>query len=225
VSTPTATAASAAPSATDAATPAATGAPTATAEAPAATTAAPEATTTAASTAAAGGGSVSDDFSGNADKWTTLTGAWQVGDGVYHQTDAAGYDLISQLSADVPATYDVSVKMRAVGEKLGAGLLLGQPQTGTRNGATLIDVTDGSYLRGGAYSAGGTYSFVGGNGLPGTAVKGEWHTLKVSVQADKAVIYWDDKNIGEIKAIPKGKVGLVTSVSATDFDDFSVKAR
>jgi hypothetical protein len=197
---------------------------TAAATTPAAATSAPTAGATASAAAAGSGSPVSDDFSGTADKWTTLTGAWQVADGVYHQSDASGYDLISQLTAAVPATYDVQVKMRAVGAKLGGGLLIGQPTAGTRNGATLIDVTDGSYMRWGTYGAGGTYTFVGGNGLPGVATKDQWHVLKLSVRADKTVIYWDEKNIGEIKAVAKGGIALVTSVSAVDFDDFSVKA-
>jgi hypothetical protein len=220
------TTASAPPTASPAATAAATGSAAATTPAatPAATGTAPAGPTASAPAAAGGGSPASDDFSAGADKWTTLTGAWQVTDGVYRQSDATGYDLISQLTAAVPATYDVQVKMRAVGDKLGAGLLIGQPKAGTRNGATLIDVTDGSYLRWGSYGAGGTYTFVGGNGLPGVASKDQWHVLKVSVRADKTVIYWDEKNIGEIKAVPKGGVALVTSVSAVDFDDFSVKA-
>ncbi|MDQ1289410.1 MAG: hypothetical protein QG622_2976, partial [Actinomycetota bacterium] len=203
------------------ASPSATGTVSASPSVTASASASPSATGTV-SAAGTAKGALTDDFSAGAAKWTTLTGTWEVADGVYRQTDASGYDFITQFTGEVPAACTVTVKIRPAGDKLGAGLLLGQPRPGTRSGATLVDVTDGSYLRWGAYSSGGTYQFTGGNALPGKAVKGQWHVLRVEVSPSRTVLFWDDRNVGEIKPIGKGRVGLVTSVSAVDFDDFSV---
>ena len=194
---PSATSPTSPPAATDTTTPAATG--------PAAST-------------AAGTGAFADPAT-----WKPLTGTWAATGANYQQTDQSGFDFIAQYVPAVPATYTVSVKIRATSATLGAGLLLGQPQLGTRNGATLIDVSGGSYLRWGAYDAtNGTYAFAGGTTLPGKVAKGEWHTLSVTVAADGTKISWDGQEIGQADPVPAGHLGLVTSVCSADFSAFAV---
>ncbi len=101
--------------------------------------------------------------------------------------------------------------------------MLGQPARGSRNGATLIDVSSGNYLRWGTYAAaGGTYKFTGGAALPGTAQTGEWHTLKIQVAAKQTTISWDGAQLAQTAAISAGGLGLVTSISKVEFKAWTV---
>jgi hypothetical protein len=175
-------------------------------------------------TVAAAGGSLQDDFSGDSSQWKPLSGTWQITDGVYQQVDASGFDLISRFTGAVPASYTLEVRLRATSGPLHAGVIVGQPTPGTREGATMIDLTDnGTYLRWGRYAAsGGAYEFVGGAALPEPLDPTQWHTLRVVVKGDTTVVFVDDVQIGDAGPIGAGSVGLVTSQAAVDFDDVRV---
>jgi len=168
----------------------------------------------------------SDDFSKDSGLWNPMTGSWSVANGVYSQTDDSGYDYITQFATPPPATaYSVSVRMRSMSKTLGAGLILGQPKVGTREGANIIDISGGNYLHWGKFSTvGGVYRLVGGAALPAVAAKGQWHVLKVVVSAGTTRVYWDGTQLGQTAAAPAGTVGLVTSVSKVDFDGFAIGA-
>jgi hypothetical protein len=215
----TTTAVAAAPSASPSAAPSPAASPSASASTSPtpSSSASPSATaSTAATTTAAGA-------LGSSTAWNPMTGTWKVSGDTYQQQDDSGYDYISQYLKDSPASYTVQVQMASLGKTLAAGIMLGQPKRGTRNGAVLIDVSAGNYLRWGLYStAGGTYQFKGGSALPGTAATGEWHTLKIQVSPQQTTIFWDGTQIGQTTPVAAGGLGLVTSVSKVEFKGWSV---
>ena len=162
----------------------------------------------------------SDDFETDAGGWEPVTGTWEVDGGYYTQTDAGGFDLISLADVSPEGPLSVEVKMRALGDRLGGGIILGHSEGSDRSGAYIVDFTDGgTFLRWGQYSAaGGAYGYVGGLDV-GTA-PAEWHTLRVEVNADATLIYVDDEFVGSFGPVPDGRFGLVTSESAVEFDEF-----
>jgi len=84
----------------------------------------------------------------------------------YQQTDKSGYDFISQFGTTVPAAYTVTVKMRGLADSLNSGVMIGQPTPGSRQGATIVDLSGKDYVRWGSYdSTSGTYKFIGGTNL------------------------------------------------------------
>ncbi|HYN73422.1 MAG TPA: hypothetical protein VES60_13060 [Nakamurella sp.] len=182
------------------------------------------ATTAAAPAAATTGATGTDSFSADASSWTPLTGTWKVKDGAYQQTDNSGFDFISQFKTTVPAAYTVSVKMHGLGDSLNAGLMIGQPKQGARQGATIVDLAGKDYLRWGTYDAGtGVYKFVGGKSV-GVQDPATWHTIAVTVASAGTTVEWDGKKVGSFPAVSGGSVGLVTSQSAVEFDDMAVTA-
>ena len=138
----------------------------------------------------------------------------------YQQTDKSGYDFISQFGTTVPAAYTVTVKMRGLADSLNSGVMIGQPTPGSRQGATIVDLSGKDYVRWGSYdSTSGTYKFIGGTNLGSTQDPAKWHTIAVTVAKSGTTVKWDGKKIGSFAA---GSVGLVTSQSAVEFDDLAV---
>ncbi len=173
---------------------------------------------------AADGKPAADDFAAESPNWSPLAGSWSVSDGSYRQQDAAGFDFISQFAGAPPKAYAVSVRLRGIGKTVNGGLVLGQPQLGSRSGATLVDLAGTDYLRWGSYDkSSGTYAFKGGANV-GAQDARKWHTLAVDVRGKTATITWDGKKVGTMDAVGTGYLGLVTSQSAVEFDDFEVVA-
>ncbi|MEM7285536.1 MAG: hypothetical protein AAF480_04220 [Actinomycetota bacterium] len=165
-----------------------------------------------------------DSFDVATGDWLVMTGTWQAGDGSLRQTDPSGFDYINQLTVEMPAAYDITVTMQADGPELGGGVILGQPDPGSRRGAHIVDFTaGGSFLRWGRYDPqDGVYSYLGGLDLgvdPATP-----HELRVDVRADTTLVHLDGTYIGAFEAVGTGWVGLVTSQSAVNFSDLVIEA-
>jgi hypothetical protein len=189
--------------------------------------------TPASSTPAAEGGAasddlvVADDFAAGDGQWRGLAGVWEVVDGAYRQTDALGFDLISRLDVNVPASYEFEVSLRGVdGSPINAGIILAQANPGTREGATIIDFADGgATIRWGRYAAvGGAYEYIGGVALETPLDPNEWHTLRVVVKGPSTIVYVNDEQIGDAGLVGAGAIGLVTSQSSVEFDNVKVTA-
>lgn len=165
-----------------------------------------------------------DTFDDSADAWDALSGSWSVVDGSYQQADPAGYDLISQLRVDPPEQFSVSVLVQPLGEGLGGGLVLAQPQPAERAGATVVDFTDGgSFLRWGRYDAAtGQYGYVGGVSLGESFDPSVPHELAVEIRAERTIVFVDGVEVGAFEALGFGRVGLVTSRSTVAFDDLRI---
>lgn len=200
---------------------------------PAATTAA--AVTTAAGSAESGAvagtgapavsGTQTDDFTTDAASWEPLTGTWAVADGVYQQTDATGYDYISQFTPTLPSAYTVSVKLKGLGDTVNGGIIIGQLALGSRKGATIVDLASKDYIRWGLYDASSsTYKFTGGAALGSPQPASDWHTLSITVTPDATVVSWDGTRVGTFATVAPGFAGLVSSQSAVAFDEFTVTA-
>jgi hypothetical protein len=227
---PAATASAAAPlgTAPTSASPAASAGDTAAAaaagSAPAATGATGAATGTAAP-AAAGTGALTDDFSTDSKNWSPLTGTWKVASGAYQQSDNSGFDFISQFKTTPPAAFTLSVKMRGLADSLNAGIMIGQPKQGSRNGATIVDLSSKDYVRWGSYDiTSGTDKFIGGASLGSAQDLTTQHTLALTIAAASTTVAWDGAKVGSFAAVSAGFVGLVTSQSAVEFDDLTVTA-
>lgn len=165
-----------------------------------------------------------DTFDDSADAWDALSGSWSVVDGSYQQADPAGYDLISQLRVDPPEQFSVSVSVQPLGEGLGGGLVLAQPQPAERAGATVVDFTDGgSFLRWGRYDAAtGQYGYVGGVSLGESFDPSVPHELAVEIRAERTIVFVDGVEVGAFEALGFGRIGLVTSRSIVAFDDLRI---
>lgn len=165
-----------------------------------------------------------DSFDDGADAWDALSGSWSVVDGSYQQADPAGYDLISQLRVDPPEQFSVSVSVQPLGEGLGGGLVLAQPQPAERAGATVVDFTDGgSFLRWGRYDAAtGQYGYVGGVSLGESFDPSVPHELAVEIRTERTIVFVDGVEVGAFEALGFGRVGLVTSRSIVAFDNLRI---
>ena len=158
------------------------------------------------------------------DAWTVLTGDWEVVDGQMIQTRSEGFDYITQLTEETPSEYSIAVSLEALSSELGAGLILGQPNIGSRRGAWIVDFADGgSFLRWGRYAPeSGIYTYIGG--LNVGADPGDVQDLRIEVKADTTLVYLQDTYIGAFEPIESGGVGLVTSQSSVAFSDLTVES-
>lgn len=196
-----------APAETDSVPPA--GAPTASADAPS------DATSPLA-------GSLSFDFSAGADEWSALSGVWRVVDGSYRQLDDSGYDFASYLLDEVVSEYELEVQMRALdGGVLNAGVMLNRPTGSDRAGTTMVDLTErGSFLRWGHFDENGRYTYIGGVPVERAGDPTRWVSLRVAVRGTSGLAWIDDEYVGEFPLYSdQGRIGLVTSVAAVEFDE------
>ena len=170
----------------------------------------------------------SDDFTNPGDGWETLAGTWSTVGGQLTQTDPDGYDHIyeldrNELGGGLAGEYDLSVTMRSLGDRLGGGVMIAQPQAGSRNGAYLIDFDpDDSILRWGTYDdETGSYVSIGGSNVG--LRPAETTTLEVAVRTEATLVFLDGVYQGAFEAVPtEGGVGLVTSRSSVAFSNFAV---
>jgi hypothetical protein len=182
--------------------------------------------TTATPTVATGSTLYQDAFDTNKGTWTALAGQWRVEGGAYRQTDDSGFDFISQLDVELPASYALDVKMKAIEGSLLAGVVVNQPTKGKRNSATMVDFADaGTYLRWGHFDNGGAYVFDGGAKLNPAPDGTKGVLLHVEVRAGKGSVSVDGTRLGTFTAASDtGTVGLVTSQAKVEFDDMTVVA-
>ncbi len=165
-----------------------------------------------------------DDFSSDGDNWSPLAGNWDLDNGQYIQVDPAGFDLITQFNELPPDEFAISVEMTAVDADLGGGIVVGQPEFGSRNGSTLIDFTDaGRFLRWGRYDEStGEHEYLGGLAVDADFDPAATHVLAVRVSADRTFISLDGQPFGEFDAVGPGHIGLASSTSAVAFDNLEV---
>lgn len=167
---------------------------------------------------------VRDGFDAGDAAWTPLSGTWSIVDGRYVQSDATGYDFLSQFAADLPTEFAISIELTALDGPLGGGVMLGQPVIGSRRGATLVDFTDGGmFLRWGTYDGDtGQYAYAGGVALGADFEPQATHTLTVEVRSGRTMVVVDGRSVGEFAPISPGRVGLSSSLSAVAFDDVQI---
>ncbi len=169
------------------------------------------------------GSPFTDDFESDAEGWRPVNGSWAVQAGTMVQSDPAGFDLINELMVELPPTYNVTVRMHAVGERLGGGVIVGMTTTGSRRGAYLIDFTaGGEFLRWGRYDVDtGIYKYLGGLNV-GTDVS-EWHTLRVKIGGTESTVFFNGDPMGTFDPVVGGHVALVTSEASVEFDDLVIE--
>ena len=168
------------------------------------------------------GGQLTFDFSVGAEEWSALSGVWRVVDGSYRQLDDSGYDFASYLLDEVVTDYELRVRMRALdGGLLNAGVMLNRPSGSDRAGTTMLDLTErGSFLRWGHFDENGRYTYVGGVPVTRAGDPTRWVDLRVAVRAGTGLVWLDDEYVGEFPIFSDaGRIGLVTSVAAVEFDD------
>ena len=165
-----------------------------------------------------------DTFEQQDPAWTPMTGSWEWTEGALVQTDDTGFDYITQLDTQLPETYDLTVSTQALSAELGAGVILGQPNLGSRKGAYIVDFTSGgSFLRWGQYDPeSGAYTYIGGLNVGTEAA--DPHDLLIEVRTDTTLVHLDGTYIGAFDPIGPGTAGLVTSESSVSFDDFNIEA-
>ena len=170
-------------------------------------------------------GPFTDGFDTEASHWRAVNGSWAVQNGTFVQSDPSGFDLINELMIELPEAYDISVRMRAVGDQLGGGVIVGMTTTASRRGAYLIDFTaGGAFLRWGRYDVDtGIYKYLGG--LDVGADPGEWHTLRVAIAESESTVFFDGDPMGTFDAVVGGHAALVTSESSVEFDDVRIEVR
>lgn len=168
------------------------------------------------------GGVFSDQFDTTRSEWSPMTGEWSVSEGRLVQANSEGFDYIIQVDSEIASEFSVSVRMEAVSESLGGGIVVGQPALGSRRGAYVVDFTsEGTFLRWGRYDPeSGVYSYIGGLNV-GTNGTGP-HQLAIQALADTTLVYLDDVYIGDFDPVDGGYVGLVTSQSSVAFEDFII---
>lgn len=156
--------------------------------------------------------------------WQMLAGSWSIESGRLVQGDPGGYDLMTQLAASTPDDLRVEVTMQALDGPLGGGIMVSQPNPMTRAGSFLIDFSEGgTFVRWGSYDAvTGRYGYLGGAPTPDAFDPSAAHTMAVELREQGTRVLVDGVLLGEFGALPSGRVGLVTSLSATAFDDFSL---
>lgn len=166
----------------------------------------------------------SDLFDADSPDWQPLSGSWQRAESSYLQSDASGYDFITQLRRLPPQEFAISVDVTAI-DVLNGGLVIGQPELGSRRGATLIDFTaDGSYLRWGLYDdSSGQYIYLGGAAVSSSFDPFATHRLRIESRSDRTALIVDGTEVAAIDPIPHGHIGLVTSLASVDFDRFVVE--
>ena len=165
-----------------------------------------------------------DAFDAQASHWRAVNGSWAVQNGVFVQSDPSGFDLINELMIELPETYNISVRMHAVGDvALGGGIIVGMETTGSRRGAYLVDFTAaGEFLRWGRYDVDtGIYKYLGGLAV-GTDVA-QWHTLRVKIGANESTVFFNGDPMGTFDPVNGGHAALVTSESSVEFDDLLIE--
>lgn len=166
-----------------------------------------------------------DDFSlGSPAAWAPLSGTWGLTGENYQQTDADSFGNIAELELTPPSEYEAAVEITPIGDLIGGGMLIGQPTPGSRNGATVIDITnDGTFLRWGSYDPdSGEYLYTGGVATPDGFDAATAHTMAVRVESAKTSVLLDDDVVAEFEAVSAGRLGLFTSQSAVAFDNLVI---
>lgn len=167
-----------------------------------------------------------DTFDEISDKWTPLAGEWIGAAGAYAQQSAEGFDQIAQLEVDLPERYRVSVTMQPLDGVLGGGLLLGQQVSGDRAGAHVLEITDdGTFLSWGVYGEDGNYAYLAGIATPEGFNVEVFHILTAFIDENATVVSLDGQVVAEFGPVLPGRLGLITSESATSFDDLTIEAR
>ena len=161
------------------------------------------------------------EFDSDPNSWTPLSGDWNVVEGVYEQTDPAGYDYLSMLGTDPMTHYAYSGKVRLAQGESGGGFIYSAPNQTSKSGSHMIDFVDaGGYLRWGYFDETGSYIYVGGTALEPGLTDGQFHDLQIITHERVSTIYFDGVELAEVEnRTIGGYVGLVSTLSQIQFDD------
>ncbi|MEM7096279.1 MAG: hypothetical protein AAF567_24950 [Actinomycetota bacterium] len=153
-----------------------------------------------------------------------IAGRWHLTDGALIQSNAEGYDLITNLLVRPPTDYSIGVDVAGADGHLGGGIVLGQLETTARMGALIVDFADGGdFVRWGCYDdRSGVYRYLGGAGLGPTFEPSEPHHLRVTVIDDIATVSVDERAVGRVRIVTNGSLGFVTSLSQGRFDNLDI---
>jgi hypothetical protein len=169
-----------------------------------------------------------DNFDTNAvgeTLWRPLSGQWLVENGVYTQTQTAGFDLSSiyQQMFTTPYMLRVTLQHRA---NAGGGVLFGLPGFDSARGGHMVRyIEDGSVVTWGYFDESGVYIGQGSATVnpPGEAV----HTFEVFVDATSYSIRLDGielaTGVERYNPSPASAIAVTASQSAVAFDSVEVQ--
>ncbi|MEM7092259.1 MAG: family 16 glycoside hydrolase [Actinomycetota bacterium] len=177
---------------------------------------------------------VGDGFDGDIDyvvfddelrEWNLLSGQWTATDGLLTQGNGQAYDQMVHFSNFEQDDYRVQVDLRAKEGSIFSGGVLFNIQTfGQRANSQLFDIVDdGQVIRWAGYDQNGVFSYVGGLRTSAGFDPDDWHTIAVEVRDGRAEFFIDGEFVGASDDVgDAGYVGLVTSLAAMDFRNFSI---
>lgn len=157
--------------------------------------------------------------------WSLLSGSWSAADGILTQANGQAYDQMTHFSAYEQSNYRVEVDLRALPDSdFSGGLLFNVTTFGQRAESQIFDIVDdGTVVRWAGYDQNGVFSYVGGLRVGDGFDPDAWHTLAVEVRDGRADFFVDGTQIGGSPNVGEaGYVGLVTSLAAMEFRDFTV---
>lgn len=95
---------------------------------------------------------------------------------------------------------------------------------GQRPDSQLFDIVDdGQVIRWAGYDQNGVFSYVGGLRTRAGFEPDEWHTIAVEVRNGRASFFVDGEQVGASDGVgDAGYVGLVTSLAAMEFRNFTI---
>ena len=168
-----------------------------------------------------------DDFAdGDTKGWQVLSGTWQNINGTYQQTSMSGSDLgsVSPFQSD---HFSATVRLKRLDGDMGAGLYFDMAQRDKKSNSQMINYTQGGKaIQWGHFDEGGNFAFEGSAPVPDGS-DGEWHVLQLRVNAGKATITLDGKQIAKdvLLTYTSGYAGLLASNSKVAFDDVQFVAQ
>lgn len=164
----------------------------------------------------------SSTYDAPANDYLVLGGSWMVTAGALRQSNTCGYDYTALLKTPQVEDFRFEATLSAVEGINQGGLVFNQSSLDTRSGAMVVDFADGGKtLRWGTYDELGYHVYVGS--VP-VATTGEV-TLGVEVHGRDVEIVLNGEIVANTRADRSGGyVGLITSISAVDFDDVSLVA-
>ena len=158
-------------------------------------------------------------------EWTLLSGSWTAEGEILSQGNGQAYDQMVHFSNFEQDDYRVQVELRAKPDSIFSGGLLFNVSTfGQRPVSQLFDIVDdGQVIRWAGYDQNGVFSYVGGLRTAAGFDPDGWHTIAVEVRDGRASFFVDDAQVGTSDDVgDAGYVGLVTSLAAMEFRNFSI---
>lgn len=164
-------------------------------------------------------GTIVDDFEDdNIDDWTVLSGAWSAEDGVLHQTQMGGPQVIVWETPGELEDFTISVEAMGLIGDADWGLAFHGSEGGNHYSWQYVN----SGLMFVVYTNGGRVE----TNLQGQGeILNEWQYFEVVAEGDSYDLYWEGDMIRNFthSALTTGRVGLF-AWDLADFDNFTVTA-